>query len=150
MKRNDFIRKMQQRLIIRRDALRQTLAGEVNSLRRPRDAGFGDEVDMSLANEQDEIGSQMAEVESRELLQIERALETMRSGHYGKCEACGGPIGLARLQAVPNSTQCIACARRDERRSAAFDSRSSVSRGYLPVDDAVEEISFDDAPVDIG
>jgi DnaK suppressor protein len=105
MKRNDFIRKMQQRLFLRRDALRQALAGEVNSLRRARDAGFGDEADVSLATAQDELGSQMAEVESRELRQIEKALETMRSGHYGKCESCGQAIAVARLQAVPNATE---------------------------------------------
>jgi len=149
MKRNDFIRKMQQRLLIRRDAVRQTLAGEVNSLRRSRDASFGDEVDMSISNEQDEIGSHMAEVESRELLQVERALETMRLGNYGKCDSCDGPIGLPRLQAVPNATQCIACARRDERRSG-YESSSTNARGYLPVEEPADELLFDDSPLDIG
>lgn len=148
MKRNDFIRKMQQRLIIRRDALRQALAGEVNSLRRARDAGFGDEADISLATAQDELGSQMAEVESRELRQIEKALETMRSGHYGKCDNCGQSIAMARLQAVPNATQCISCARNEERRSNAGSAASGWSR-FSPELEPSDELSFDDAPVDL-
>ena len=148
MKRNDFIRKMQQRLIIRRDALRHALAGEVNSLRRARDAGYGDEADFSLATAQDELGSQMAEVESRELRQIERALETMRTGHYGKCEQCGQAISVARLQAVPNATQCIACARREERRSEGSFAPGGWQR-FSPNREPADEMSFDDTPIDI-
>lgn len=150
MKRNDFIRKMQQRLLTRRAALRRALAGEVNSLQRTRDAGFGDEADISLATEQDEIGSQMAEVESRELAQVERALEKMRTGRYGKCDTCDGSIGLPRLQAMPNSTQCISCARGEERRMSANEFLSLGRRGTFSMNDDQEEISFDDAPLDRG
>ena len=149
MKRNDFIRKMQQRLIIRRDALRHTLAGEVNALRRPRDTGIGDEADLSLATSQDEIGSQMAEVESRELMQVERALEKMRTGRYGKCDNCDGPIGLPRLQAVPNATQCISCARKEERDRDAGNSSASPWRTADAMNDS-DELSFEDTPIDIG
>jgi DnaK suppressor protein len=150
MKRSDFIRKMQQRLLTRRSFLRQALAGEVNSLQRTRDAGFGDEGDISLATAQDEIGSQMAEVESRELAQVERALEKMRTGRYGKCDNCNGAIGLARLQAMPNSTQCISCARGEERRTSANDFLSLGRRGTFSMSEDQEEISFDDAPLDRG
>ena len=42
----------------------------------------------SILSAHDEINSQLAEVESRELANIEKALEQMREGTYGVCENC--------------------------------------------------------------
>jgi DnaK suppressor protein len=41
---------------------------------------------------------------------IERALERIRDGRYGVCEACGVEIPLARLEAVPATALCQPCA----------------------------------------
>jgi RNA polymerase-binding transcription factor len=38
---------------------------------------------------------------------IGAALERIEDGTYGLCSACGGPIGEARLEAVPYATLCI-------------------------------------------
>lgn len=38
------------------------------------------------------------------------ALEAVEAGAYGRCERCGGPIGEERLDAVPGTTRCVACA----------------------------------------
>ncbi|MFZ7944050.1 yteA family sporulation protein [Neobacillus sp. 19] len=38
---------------------------------------------------------------------INRALEAMENGTYGKCDVCGKEIPLERLQAIPNTTFCI-------------------------------------------
>jgi DnaK suppressor protein len=115
MKRNDFILKMQQRLVVRRDALRRVLSGDVNALQTLSDSAVGDEGDLSVFGAQAEINSQMAQVESRELSQIEHALERMVEGSYGRCDSCDKPINAIRLQAVPYATECINCARRAER-----------------------------------
>ena len=53
-------------------------------------------------------------MESRELANIERALEQMREGNYGVCELCSSSIPLARLQALPYATTCINCQREAE------------------------------------
>ncbi len=71
----------------------------------------------------DEISSQLAEVESRELVRIEEALEKIREGNYGDCEGCDKPIPLARLQAVPYATMCIECQRKTEKRTSNSNSR---------------------------
>ena len=42
-----------------------------------------------------------------ELSDIERALRRLDDGVYGRCEACGRPIGAARLQARPMTRFCI-------------------------------------------
>ena len=49
------------------------------------------------------------------LAEIDEALRQIDEGTYGTCLACGGPIGEARLQAVPYATLCIADKRARER-----------------------------------
>jgi DnaK suppressor protein len=45
--------------------------------------------------------------ENRE--QVERALERVREGAYGICEACGRRIPAARLKFQPSATRCVEC-----------------------------------------
>jgi len=86
MARKDSLTNMRQILIKRRDALRKALAGDLSLLKELRAQTAGDLVDAALDSAQDEISSQLAEVESRELANVENALERMRSGNYGVCE----------------------------------------------------------------
>jgi DnaK suppressor protein len=41
------------------------------------------------------------------ITEIDNALERIAKGTYGKCERCGKPIPLKRLEARPFSTLCI-------------------------------------------
>jgi DnaK suppressor protein len=115
MARKDSILSMRQTLIMRRDALRTALAGDLSLLKELRAQTSGDVIDAALDSAQDEICSQLAEVESRELLYIENALRRMREGQYGLCEACSCNIPMARLHALPYATLCIDCQREAER-----------------------------------
>ena len=115
MARKEAMGKMRQVLITRRDALRKALAGDLSLLKELRGQTSGDVVDFALDSVQDEINSQLAEVESRELSNIEVALEKMREGSYGKCEGCNDSIPLVRLQALPYATYCINCQQEIER-----------------------------------
>ena len=49
------------------------------------------------------------------LAQIERALEKLENGSYGKCDKCGKPIGKGRLEIAPFATLCVDCKRLEER-----------------------------------
>ena len=111
MARNDSIKKIHSLLLTRRDALRKALAGDLSMLKQLREQTGGDVVDAALDAAQGEISSQLAEVESRELGSIEKALERVKDGSYGKCEICGGKINLTRLKALPYATNCIECQR---------------------------------------
>jgi RNA polymerase-binding transcription factor DksA len=51
----------------------------------------------------------VSEVVRRELADIEEALGRIAQGSYGRCLACGGPIGLQRLRAVPEARYCLGC-----------------------------------------
>lgn len=115
MARKDSIQKMKDLLVTRRDALRKALAGDMSMLGQLRDLpGGGDVVDAALDAAQDEISSQLAEVESRELANIEHALQRIQDGTYGLCEVCGGKIPMARLNALPYATMCIECQQASE------------------------------------
>ena len=114
MARKDALMKLRDVLIRRREALRKALAGDL-SLLRELSAEGGDVMDVAMDTANDEISSQLAEVESRELVRIDEALERMREGCYGDCDNCEKPIPLARLQAVPYATMCIDCQRKQDK-----------------------------------
>jgi RNA polymerase-binding protein DksA len=42
-----------------------------------------------------------------QIADVERALERLDAGTYGTCEACGEPIGPARLRARPAARLCL-------------------------------------------
>ena len=117
MKRSDFNRMMKQRLTQRRQELRKYLAGEVSDLRDFDQTGVGDEIDVSVDSEHAAIRSQLADFESRELKQIDAALERLEEGRYGRCDSCNGQIGVERLRAAPYVADCIECTRKAERQA---------------------------------
>ncbi len=55
-----------------------------------------------------------AEVTRRELDEIEAALRRIDEGSYGCCEACGGPMGLQRIRAIPEARFCLSCSGQHE------------------------------------
>ena len=145
--RSEAMLSMHQVLIKRRDALRKALAGDLSLLKELRAQASGDVVDAALDSVQDEISSQLAEVESRELAQIENALERMREGHYGTCESCDGAIPAARLNALPYATMCIKCQREAENESGSggvdVDWGRLLDTNSLDVDLSISDIELD-------
>lgn len=115
MARRDALLRLHKRLVARRTALRKALAGELEDLRSNiRGDLIGDAADAAFDAGSDEITSQLAELETRELRQIERALAKMKQGSYGVCEGCAKRIPVARLNALPYSIMCIECQREME------------------------------------
>jgi DnaK suppressor protein len=138
---------LRQILVRRRDALRTALAGDLSLLKELRQQNSGDVIDAALDTAQDEISSQLAEVESRELTHIETALERMRHGDYGLCEGCGEAIPLARLQALPYATMCIGCQREAEK-NGDLPAGANLNR-ILDLGVADSEISAGDLEIDV-
>lgn len=52
-----------------------------------------------------------------ELERLEEAAGRVREGSYGICSECGGPIGAARLEALPSARECVGCSGRAGRRT---------------------------------
>lgn len=141
MSRKNDVLKIRQILIKRRNALREALAGDLSLLRELNAQTSGDPPDSSEIS--DEISSQLAEVETRELTLVEHALERMREGMFGVCEACGAHISMARLNALPYAIYCIKCQREAERKSASSIAQFNWSQLLeSPSEDA--DLSIDD------
>ena len=62
-----------------------------------------------------EIDYSLEENAERLLKAIDGALERIDEGTYGTCQTCGQEIGAERLDALPYTTQCIDCKRKEER-----------------------------------
>lgn len=68
--------------------------------------GYGTSETASI--ELDRARDQHAHAVAR-LADIDAAVARLRSGEYGRCERCGGPIGRERLEALPTATRCVKC-----------------------------------------
>ena len=62
-----------------------------------------------------EIDLTLQESARATLAQIDRALQKLDNGSYGRCDKCGAPIGEGRLAIAPSATLCIDCKRLEER-----------------------------------
>jgi DnaK suppressor protein len=115
MARRDALLRLHKALTARRDELRKRLGGDLKDLSnsQAQDA-TGDSADLAFDGGSEEVASQLAELESRELVQIERAIGKLKAGTYGLCEGCAKKIPVARLNALPFSVTCIECQREME------------------------------------
>ena len=109
MRREQVSLELRQVLLRRRDALREALSGELSHIHTYEEPIVGDFADAALDADYALVNTHLAEAESQELARIDHALQRMRDGTWGICEACGQPIPLTRLQALPYATLCIRC-----------------------------------------
>ena len=129
MARKETLAKIEQVLKQRREALKNALAGDDSLLQQMnQQSSGGDVIDFASDSTFGEISSQLAEVTSRELVNIEIALKLMKAGKYGKCELCNGTIGLPRLEALPYATLCIDCQRECEKNGSNHSGQTDWSR----------------------
>jgi DnaK suppressor protein len=122
MARKDALLRLHERLLAQRNDLRRKLGHDVQ-IGRTDGSGTSDLGDLASEDTEQEINSQLAAFESRELLRIDKAVEAIREGRYGQCEGCGKPIPIARLTVLPYTSCCIDCQRLQE--ESGFDARSA-------------------------
>jgi len=101
--------------------IRAEIAGDIDHL--ANDAFSGDGARGSVDNPADIGSDSFAQEFSLELLQrdeatlneVVEALERIREGTFGLCEACENPIPKGRLNAMPYARNCIECQRAAEK-----------------------------------
>jgi len=71
--------------------------------------------DMATSTFDRELDATLEGNEERLLQAIDAALQRIEDGTYGICQSCGEPIAPERLEALPWTTRCIDCKRREER-----------------------------------
>lgn len=121
MARKDALLSLHKRLIAQRDDLRKKLGHDVQ-IGRTDGSGTSDLGDLASEDTEQEINSQLAAFESRELARVEKAIEAIREGRYGKCEGCGKSIPITRLRALPYTSTCVECQRIQEETGVEFGS----------------------------
>jgi DnaK suppressor protein len=113
MARSEALLRLHKSLVDRRNELHRRLGGDLKDLLH-RSGDSGDSADQAFESCGEEVSSQLAQLESRELVQIERSLGRLKRGIYGVCEVCQKKIPVSRLNALPFSTTCIQCQREME------------------------------------
>src|SRR6516164_9653857 len=143
MARRDALLRLHKSLTGRRDELRRRLGGELKDLRNFKSNDTGDSADAAFDSGSEEVASQLAELEARELSKIERALARLKQGNFGLCEGCHKKIPVARLNALPFSTTCIQCQREMEmygtwNRNGSAGNWEKVSEAEAPLEEQRE------------
>ena len=126
MARKDSLVRLHQRLLAKRSALRKQLGDDGKNWQTP-DRNGGDVGDVASDGASREIDSQLAALESRELSQVDRAIELIRDGRYGTCQQCELTIPIARLNAVPCTVLCLKCQQALEELGVAEDNDTDWS-----------------------
>lgn len=72
--------------------------------------GDDDFAEMATESAEDEVLEALGRAGEEEARQINGALERIENGTYGVCVECGAAIPDARLEAIPYTTRCVACA----------------------------------------
>jgi RNA polymerase-binding transcription factor DksA len=105
-------------------ALRTRMTGDVSHLADEALRARGGEASGSLSNAplhmadlgtdnfEQEFTLGLLENQEQALEEIASALDRIQQGTFGRCEECGTAIPKARLQALPYTRHCVACARK--------------------------------------
>ena len=105
-------------------ALRSRLKGDVSHLADEALRARGGEASGSLSNAplhmadlgtdnfEQEFTLNLLQNQEQALTEIDEALERIKQGTFGRCEECEESIPKARLQALPYTRHCVACARK--------------------------------------
>ncbi|MCM2370310.1 TraR/DksA family transcriptional regulator [Aporhodopirellula aestuarii] len=109
MTRVQFIQSLTSQLERRGEQTRGSLRVEMDELQSLHDQSVGDFGDRGIEAHASELVGKLAESESRELAEIEDALQRLHDGHFGDCLDCGKPIPVNRLRAIPHAARCIRC-----------------------------------------
>ncbi len=137
MARGDALLRLQKTLLARKEELRRLLADELATLHDLRGIdATGDSADLAFDAGSDDMASRLAEIDARELMQIDLVLARLKKGTYGICEGgsllCQKKIPIARLRALPHALLCINCEREREKGSGGpyLKSRSNWAQVY--------------------
>jgi DnaK suppressor protein len=105
----------------RLEAQLDTLVGERGALEKPPEAGATPQYGKRIGDHTSDAVESRRNVAAADTLRLQeaevrRALAKLDEGTHGTCDGCAGPIGAARLEALPWAVECIACrARRTTR-----------------------------------
>jgi DnaK suppressor protein len=157
MARRNALLRLHEKLLARREGVSQQLAAELAYLHDCKAAdAIGDSADLAFEAGGDEMSSRLAELDDRELSQIERALARWEQGMYGICDGsswnCQKRIPVARLNALPYTAFCINCEREMEKHLDGVGRLSAGNWGRISDAEALmqdKEINLSELEMDL-
>jgi len=121
-----------------RENLRKEIQAEVRGARDRDLDHITDTSDIAADAAEGELAFRLAETESVEAEEIDKAIEKLDQGTYGICESCAEEINAERMKFLPFATMCIKCQelaeiRRKEKEDEGLD---DLAEGEAASDDA--------------
>ena len=114
-----------------------TLAGLIRRGLAERDGHTGDDSDQVAQASRTldhEVQAALVDRASRELVQVNAALDLLQERRYGLCRECGGFIGLPRLRSLPFAQRCRPCQAHMERLQTVEPRRSLTAATVAEVE----------------
>jgi DnaK suppressor protein len=88
----------------------------VGTMNSDSEEAYADPTDRAALESDRNFLLRMRDRERKLITKIDEAFERIGDGSYGRCEECGGEIGIERLKARPVTTLCIGCKSAQEAR----------------------------------
>lgn len=85
----------------------QKITRDVQHQTAPLSADFAEQ---AVERENDEVLDALDNALRAEMEQLQVTLQRLANGSYGVCESCASKIPRPRLQALPHTSRCLACA----------------------------------------
>jgi DnaK suppressor protein len=111
--KNNWQERFLQAMLERKAALQRALQSNLKTFREDvvPQVDVIDVVEKATGDAADDLAAGLAEIESGQLAQIEKALRCLADGTYGQCQDCLKPIPQKRLLLVPFAIRCVECQR---------------------------------------
>ena len=113
-----FLKKMKEYLLEQRKTLLASLADQGEDMRNLiKTVESGDEADVAADVIDRTLLNALGAQDANRLQQIDKALDRINQGTYGRCVKCGKEIPQERLEVLPYALMCVNCASAQERKN---------------------------------
>jgi len=99
----------EQQLINWRAELEMGQNDNMHAMQDMEQTAFPDPTDQASMETDLNFDLRIKDRERKLIRKIDQAVNRIKAGEFGICEACGGDISIKRLQARPVTTLCIEC-----------------------------------------
>jgi len=99
----------EQQLINWRAELETGQSDNMHAMQDMEQTAFPDPTDQASMETDLNFDLRIKDRERKLIRKIDQAVNRIKVGEFGICEACGGDISIKRLQARPVTTLCIEC-----------------------------------------
>jgi DnaK suppressor protein len=153
-RRKEF-QKFRDLLLVKRQDLMRAYTISKGDSKSDLDNGTEDYVDYAVNSYAREFLLSLTELDRKQLLLVEEALNRIDRGEYGRCQQCGEVIPPKRLEVQPWARHCVRCQELEEQgllpqlSFAGDEEQAEEPEGALPIDEELEaDVEVEDEALD--